>query len=113
MDMTTTVGLVTTGLILFGIKAIIAQIPALWLLALNAGHTKRTWLLCFVDASLNLLVIAKAISTVQTHPVITFFYAGGFATGMVLGMKLSPYIDRLATRWKDDDGPDSEDVPGT
>ncbi len=101
-----TVGLVLTGLVLFGIKAVIAQIPALWLLALNAGHVKRTWWLCFLDASINLLVIAKAISTVQQHPVITFFYAGGFATGMVLGMKLSPYIDRLATKWKDQHGSD-------
>ena len=101
MDTTTTVGLVTTGLVLFGIKTIIAQIPALWLIALNKGHVKRTWLLCFLDASINLLVIAKAITTVQTHPVITFFYAGGFASGMVLGMKLSPHIDRWAERGKD------------
>jgi len=113
MDTTTTVGLVTTGLVLFGIKTVIAQIPALWLLALNAGHTRRTWLLCFLDASINLLVIAKAITTVQTHPVITFFYAGGFASGMVLGMKLSPYLDRLAARWKDKHGPDSTDVPSS
>ena len=101
MDTTTTIGLVTTGLVLFGIKSVIAQIPALWLIALNAGHAKRLWLLCFLDASINLLVIAKAITTVQTHPVITFFYAGGFATGMVIGMKLSPYIDKLAIRGKD------------
>ncbi len=91
-------GLIVTGLILFGIKSVISQIPALWLLALSAGHVKRTWALCFIDASLNLLVIAKAVTTVGEHPLITFFYAGGFATGMVLGMKLSPVINRLANK---------------
>lgn len=100
-------GIIVTGLVLFGIKTIIAQIPALWLLALNAGHWKRLWIMCFVDASINLLVIAKAVTTVGEHPVITFFYAGGFATGMVLGMHLSPHIDKLAKRFTKDEKQDA------
>ncbi len=81
--------------LLLGIAVFLARVTDVTLgtvrtISIVHGRTKVAFLLGFLEISLWLIVVAKVLQKVTQEPLLTIFYALGFATGNVVGI----YIER-------------------
>lgn len=78
------------GLVVFFARVTDVTLGTVRTISIIQGRTKIAFMLGFFEVSLWLLVVAKVLQEVAQKPILTLFYALGFASGNVVGI----YIER-------------------
>lgn len=79
-------GILITGFVIFLARIVDVSLGTMRTIAIVQGRLKTSFVLGFVEITVWILVIAKVLREVMENPVLVIFYAGGFATGTVVGM---------------------------
>ncbi|MBN2357175.1 DUF2179 domain-containing protein [candidate division KSB1 bacterium] len=74
------------GVIVFLARVTDVTLGTVRTISIVQGRTKIAFMMGFIEVSLWLLVVAKVLQKVAEEPVLTVFYALGFATGNVVGI---------------------------
>jgi uncharacterized protein YebE (UPF0316 family) len=87
----------TTGTILIGIFIFLARVVDVSLGTLRTisivhGRTKVAFLVGFVEISIWLTVISTTVQKIADAPLLGIFYALGFSTGSVVGIRLERWL---------------------
>lgn len=80
------------GLFVFLARVGDVSLGTLRTLTIVQGRTRLSFVLGFVEVSMWLVVIAAVLDKVSHRPVLGVFYALGFATGNIVGIKLEQRI---------------------
>jgi len=80
------------GLLVFAARVGDVALGTLRTLAIVQGRTRLSFVLGFVEVGMWLVVIAAVLDKVSHKPVLGAFYALGFATGNIVGIKLEQRI---------------------
>lgn len=81
-----------TGLMVFAARVIDVGLGTIRTITIVQGRTKTAFLLGFVEISVWLTVISTVIPRIADEPLLGLFYALGFATGNVLGIKMERWL---------------------
>jgi uncharacterized protein YebE (UPF0316 family) len=76
------------GIIIFLARVVDVSIGTMRTIAIVQGRTKIAFVLGFLEVSIWLIVISFVINDMMNKPLIGVFYALGFSTGNVVGIKL-------------------------
>lgn len=76
------------GLLVFLARVGDVSLGTLRTIVIVQGRTRLSFFLGFVEVSMWLVVIAAVLDKVTARPVLGVFYALGFATGNIAGIKL-------------------------
>jgi uncharacterized protein YebE (UPF0316 family) len=77
-----------TGLGVFFARIIDVSIGTVRTIATVQGRTKLSFFLALIEITIWISVISVVINNVRESPFLTVFYAFGFATGNVVGIKV-------------------------
>lgn len=77
-----------TGVLVFAARVADVSLGTIRTIAIVQGRTRVAFFLGFVEVTLWLWVVATVVTRVMDQPVLGLFYALGFATGSVVGIKL-------------------------
>lgn len=81
-----------TGVLVFLARIIDVSLGTIRTISIVHGRTKTAFVLGFVEVSVWLMVISTVVAKVMAQPVLALFYAAGFSTGSVVGIKLERWI---------------------
>ena len=79
---------ILTGLMVFGARVLDVGLGTIRTITIVQGRTKIAFFLGFIEISIWLLVISTVIPRISGEPLLGLFYALGFATGNVIGIKM-------------------------
>lgn len=85
-------GILLTGVLIFFARILDVSLGTVRTIAIVHGRTRTAFFLGFVEVSMWLVVITAVIGKVATNPVLAVFYALGFSTGNVVGIRLERLI---------------------
>ena len=77
-----------TGVIVFFARVGDVTLGTIRTISIIHGKTKAAFFLGFVEVSLWLFVVTAVVNQVMDRPILALFYAFGFSTGNVVGIKL-------------------------
>jgi uncharacterized protein YebE (UPF0316 family) len=77
-----------TGLVIFCARVLDVGLGTIRTLTIVQGRTATAFALGFVEISIWLWVISTVVPRIAQEPFLGLFYAFGFATGNVLGIKM-------------------------
>ena len=80
--------MILTGLAVFCARIIDVSIGTVRTIATVQGRTKLAFFLALIEITIWVSVISVVISNIRESPILTLFYALGFATGNVVGIKV-------------------------
>lgn len=81
-----------TGVFVFLARIIDVSLGTIRTISIVHGRTKTAFALGFLEVSVWLAVISTVVGKVAGEPLLALFYAGGFSTGSVVGIKLERWI---------------------
>jgi len=86
-----------TSTLLFGVVVFFARVTDVTLgtvrtLSIVQGRTKTAFMLGFVEVTVWIWVVAKVLQLVAQEPILTVFYALGFASGNVVGITVERHL---------------------
>ncbi len=80
------------GLLVFLARVGDVSLGTLRTLVIVQGRTRLSFVLGFIEVSMWLVVIAAVLDKVSHQPLLGVFYALGFATGNIIGIKIEQRI---------------------
>jgi uncharacterized protein YebE (UPF0316 family) len=80
------------ALLVFGLRVTDMSLDTLRMLFVVRGRKRLAWVLGFCQSAIFVLAITRVLANLD-NPLVVLGYAGGFATGIVLGMLIE---ERLA-----------------
>lgn len=81
-----------TGLLVFSARILDVSLGTIRTISIVNGRTKTAFLLGFFEVSIWLLVISAVVPRILEKPILAVFYALGFSTGNVVGIKLEHWL---------------------
>jgi uncharacterized protein YebE (UPF0316 family) len=81
-----------TGALIFLARIIDVTLGTVRTINIVHGRTRTAFFLGFLEVSVWLVVISTVVSKVMAAPILGIFYAFGFSTGNVLGIRLERRI---------------------
>jgi uncharacterized protein YebE (UPF0316 family) len=94
------------GIGIFALRIVDVSIGTVRTISVVQGHARIAVALGFVEVMIWIFAVAQVVSRINTHPWLAPFYAGGYATGVGVGMlierRLSAgrYLIRIISRTK-------------
>ncbi|MFH1277123.1 MAG: DUF5698 domain-containing protein [Candidatus Eisenbacteria bacterium] len=80
--------ILVTGVLVFAARVTDVSLGTIRTIAIVQGRTRVAFFLGLVEVSLWLWVVATVVTRVMEQPILGIFYALGFSTGSVVGIKL-------------------------
>lgn len=77
-----------TGLLVFAARVVDVGLGTIRTINIVQGRTKTAFFLGFIEISVWLMVISTVIQHISEEPILGLFYALGFASGNVIGIKM-------------------------
>lgn len=77
-----------TGTLVFFARVMDVSVGTLRTISIVQGRTKTAFFLAILEISLWLMVISTVLNQIMSRPLLAVFYALGFATGNVVGIRL-------------------------
>jgi uncharacterized protein YebE (UPF0316 family) len=81
-------GTLLLGIVIFLARVVDVSMGTMRTISIVQGRTKIAFVLGFLEVSIWLMVISAVVNDVMTKPLLGIFYALGFSTGNVVGIKL-------------------------
>jgi uncharacterized protein YebE (UPF0316 family) len=75
-----------TGLVIFIARVGDVSLGTIRTIVIVQGKTTVAFLLGFVEVMIWIAVVSTVVHNITDQPILAFFYAGGFATGNVVGI---------------------------
>lgn len=85
-------GVLVTGACIFMARILDVSMGTVRTISIVHGRTRTAFFLGFIEVSVWLAVISTVIAKVASMPILAVFYALGFSTGNVVGIKLEKWI---------------------
>jgi len=85
-------GTIFIGILVFFARVADVSLGTMRTIAIVHGRTQVAFFLGFVEVTIWLVVIATVLQRVMAEPLLAAFYALGFSTGNVVGIKLEKSI---------------------
>ena len=76
------------GLLIFAARVTDVAMGTIRTISIVQGRTKAAFFLGFTEITLWLMVISTVLNKIQDSPLLALFYAAGFATGNVVGIRM-------------------------
>jgi uncharacterized protein YebE (UPF0316 family) len=81
-------GTLLLGMAVFLARVVDVSMGTMRTISIVQGRTKIAFVLGFLEVSIWLVVISAVVNDIMTKPLLGVFYALGFSTGNVVGIKL-------------------------
>ena len=81
-------GTLLLGIVVFLARVVDVSMGTMRTISIVHGRTRLAFVLGFLEVSIWLMVISAVVNQVMTKPLLGIFYALGFSTGNVVGIKL-------------------------
>lgn len=81
-----------TGLGIFLARVVDVSLGTVRTISIVQGRTRTAFILGFLEISLWLVVISTVVTKIMDRPILGVFYALGFSTGNVVGIKLERWM---------------------
>ncbi len=88
MDMHLTWSTLVVGVLIFLARVLDVAVGTVRTISIIQGRPKLAFFLGFIEVSIWITVITAVVSKVHDQPILGLFYALGFSTGGVVGIKL-------------------------
>jgi uncharacterized protein YebE (UPF0316 family) len=88
MEIGLSIGTLLTGVVIFLARIFDVSMGTVRTISIVHGRTRLAFFLGFLEVSIWLVVISTVVGKIAAQPVLGVFYALGFSTGNVVGIKL-------------------------
>lgn len=83
---------IVTGIVIFFARIVDVSVGTIRILSIVQGRIKTAFFLGFMEVSIWLWVISSVMEKIKESPVIAVFYALGYASGNVAGIKIEQWL---------------------
>lgn len=84
--------ILVTCVIIFFARIVDVSVGTIRIISIVQGRMKTAFVLGFVEVSIWLLVISTVMGELKENPVLAVFYALGYASGNVVGIKIEKML---------------------
>jgi uncharacterized protein YebE (UPF0316 family) len=88
MSLGLTWGTFLLGVVIFFARVLDVSVGTMRTISIVQGKTRDAFFLGLIEVSVWLAVVTTVVNKVMEHPLLAVFYAFGFSTGNVVGIKL-------------------------
>lgn len=90
--MTLDTNIVITCIVIFLARIVDVSVGTIRIISIVQGRMKTAFVLGFIEVSIWLLVISTVMNELKEKPILAIFYALGYASGNVVGIKIEKML---------------------